>query len=198
MKKSKDGLAKLLSLRVRQLKEKKEIEWLGLEIQTLWIKKEVDIGDFLSLQENIPMGDFIELAGFLKRNDDNEMFYNEALDLARRYHFMILAVLVKEFPTPTFDQKSETFRKYEKMVDSIFNGEEGKDKIEFLKTLPSWRAWDGGKAYKMYLKSPFKEKENGEIGSRGVGRKEPHRKLDSHPKKRRNTASPASRRKSGK
>lgn len=80
----------------------------------------------------------------------------ERLELARRYHFMLLTVLMKTRRDPSNQEKQEVFDKYEQMIKDL-GGDIEEEKVVFLKTLPLLTDWNPDEAYKLYLNSPFHE-----------------------------------------
>jgi hypothetical protein len=70
--------------------------------------------------------------------------YVEAVELARKYFFMLLTVNEKE--NLNKPENSE----YEEKVEKIFNEGILKEELEYLNSLPSWINWDKEKGYEVY------------------------------------------------
>lgn len=91
----------------------------------------------------------------MEEKKENHFTYDQSIDLARRYHFMLLAACERE------DKKDittiqKTFRLYENMIDKILHGDLDEKSLTVLKDLPSWKSFDKEIGYKAYKKSLFK------------------------------------------
>lgn len=75
------------------------------------------------------------------------MEFKQAIELAGRYHFSLLTLLMKDGLNAVVTDKQKTFRLYEKMCDTITNDELSTDKLVFLQKLPSVSKWSQDEAY---------------------------------------------------
>jgi hypothetical protein len=75
------------------------------------------------------------------------MEFKQAIELAGRYHFSLLTLLMKDGVNAVVTDKEKTFRLYEKMCDTIANDELATDKLVFLQKLPSVSKWSQDEAY---------------------------------------------------
>lgn len=82
----------------------------------------------------------------------NKMSYNECLELSRNYHFMLLAVVEKEGLGKNQGAVEKTFRKYEQMINHLFNGKVMKEELELLNSLPPYTDFNKEEGYKIYQK----------------------------------------------
>lgn len=167
----KENVVKLIQLRIDQLEQEKPVEWLGEEIQKLFVSGEVTDQDILELQAKaVPMKDFIIITSYITKNPETGMFYNEALELARRFHSIVLGYENELTKTQSrneagigkslrdYERRIEkSFRDYERIVDEIYNNTLEKTKLDFLKSLPSYKEISSEMGYKYYKKSPFYE-----------------------------------------
>jgi len=147
-----------IMLKNYRLKEHYKEEVMYEELASYY-KKHPDSVDLdimhLRWNEIMPMPDFLQLSTYIGDSAQKNMSVQDCIKLAQRYHFMLLTKLIKEWDEPSFSQKQETFRKYEKMCDNIIEGYATDKEINFLKTLPNTDDWDHDEVYDMIYGSPF-------------------------------------------
>lgn len=129
------------------------------EVARMFFAKEISEADILELQnKDFPMGELIDLTSYLKVNEKTKLTYREAIDLAARYHFMLITVVEKEQKGDR-SKVRETFPMYEKMINKIYEGTVNPEELAVIKTLPPFDKFDKDEAYKVYLSSIFNKKE---------------------------------------
>lgn len=141
----------------------------------------------LSWNEAMQMGDFVQFTTYINESSQPGMTHQDCIKLAQRYHFMLLTKLSKEWEEPSYSQKEETFRLYEKMCDDIYKGYATPQEIAFLKTLPDIENWDHDLAYSMTYGSPFFPDKPKFIDFDDINQME-ERYIELHPKEKRMNA----------
>jgi hypothetical protein len=81
------------------------------------------------------------IAGEYRRNLDNPKQKIASVELASRYHFILLDHLVLTIPNPTTADKEKTFRLYEQKVRDIEHGNISDKELEYLQSLPAISEW---------------------------------------------------------
>lgn len=158
LKPKKEALTKQqleVELRLLNLLKKTKDEHLVMEtffkaVQHAWDEKTLTEAQVLKWQATVlSMEDFIELTGYLQKNQTSGLTFNEARELAQRYHMCLLGDLTKR-GDHTQREVFETFKIYEEAVDVIFKGQMDEKKLKFLTTLPRTILWDKEKAQELY------------------------------------------------
>ena len=68
------------------------------------------------------------------------MNHSKALDLARRYHFVLMDIISSK-REPSTSEVIKTFRLYEKMINKLYYDKMAKDFVECLEKLPTHENW---------------------------------------------------------
>jgi len=85
------------------------------------------------------------------------MDYTQAIELAGRYHFSLLTLIMKDGVNAIVTDKEKTFRLYEKMCDTIHTDDLSNEKLSFLSKLPETTKWSQVEAYTIMcdVNNPF-------------------------------------------
>lgn len=155
---NKDNVAKLLEMYVKILEKtdddeiEEAEETFATKVAEMVKSKEISDQDVLQLQnEKVAFSVIMTIGDHIRTNETSKLTYAEAMDLGRKYHFMLLTGVEKEFSDDK-EKTFETFGKYEKMIDTIYEGDLSDDKLSLLRGLPTFKQWDKEVGYDVYKK----------------------------------------------
>lgn len=111
----------------------------GKKLQKMVESGEINQNDILAMQDagKMNFGDFLIFSGQFSINATTGISRNDAIDLGRRYHFMLLEISEISQKETTI----ETFTKYEQIIEEIYHGTISKEKMKIIESLPTFDEW---------------------------------------------------------